>query len=311
MEKNCAHFAPIPNHTLADAKYSWGYRRVDAVSLRLSVPGPSRPTALPKALTWVAASAVAAVSSIGTTRTCAQVHPGLMTPKLVELASSAVEVEVVRARAKKIVFRNDDDRAGVEAVELADGKRIPCSEVVIAAGPWIGSLVSNLLTPRLSKPLSGIRGSRAHSIVIKAPQPLSAHVLFTSLKLKNKSFEPEIYARPDGTAYVCGAGDGLALPDSAESVQVDPGRIAALKEQTAAISPDVLGNAEVVKEQACYLPISGSTGSPIIGRLTKGVTVAGGHSCWGITLGPGTGKCVAEIILQGEAKTADIDGLAP
>lgn len=34
-------------------------------------------------------------------------------------------------------------------------------------------------------------------------------------------------------------------------------------------------------------------------------------SCWGITQGPGTGKVLSEMILEGKAKSADVSKLAP
>lgn len=34
-------------------------------------------------------------------------------------------------------------------------------------------------------------------------------------------------------------------------------------------------------------------------------------SCWGITQGPGVGKCLAELILDGKVSSADISKLAP
>jgi glycine/D-amino acid oxidase-like deaminating enzyme len=42
-----------------------------------------------------------------------------------------------------------------------------------------------------------------------------------------------------------------------------------------------------------------------------GVYVGGGLSCWGITQGPGTGLVLAEMVLEGEAKTADVSKLSP
>lgn len=34
-------------------------------------------------------------------------------------------------------------------------------------------------------------------------------------------------------------------------------------------------------------------------------------SCWGITQGPGTGKILSEMVLEGKAKSADVSKLAP
>lgn len=70
--------------------------------------------------------------------------------------------------------------------------------VVIAAGPWTGKVVDDLLGTSAGRGL-GVTGSRAHSIVLKTEQPLTAHALFTDMTLADGSTgEPEVYARPDG-----------------------------------------------------------------------------------------------------------------
>ena len=122
----------------------------------------------------------------------------------------------------------------------------------------------------------------ATQIVVRSAQPLSAHALFTSIKTGKKISEPELYVRPDGTGYLCGPTDSVPLPERADQVQVDPSAIATLKAEAVLISPDALGQkAKVEAEQACYLPTSRSTGSPILAKLKDGVYFAAGHSCWG------------------------------
>jgi glycine/D-amino acid oxidase-like deaminating enzyme len=52
-------------------------------------------------------------------------------------------------------------------------------------------------------------------------------------------------------------------------------------------------------------------GTPLVGKVMDGIYVAAGHSCWGITLGPGTGKVMSEMILDGKARSADVEDLSP
>lgn len=54
-------------------------------------------------------------------------------------------------------------------------------------------------------------------------------------------------------------------------------------------------------------------GRPLIGPVPglKNVWVGSGLSCWGITQGPGTGKVLSEMILEGKAKSADVSMLLP
>jgi len=94
-------------------------------------------------------------------------------------------------------------------------------------------------------------------------------------------------------------------------VTFSPSAIAAILKQANALSP-VFQDAEVLAEQACFLPIP-DRGRPIIGKVKgfEGVWINSGMSCWGITQGPGAGKVMSELILEGKAKSADISRLTP
>ena len=60
------------------------------------------------------------------------------------------------------------------------------------------------------------------------------------------------------------------------------------------------------------MPIpTGSSSNPLIGTVSPGIHVGAGHSVWGILLGPGTGKILSEIILDGKITSADITNLTP
>ena len=79
---------------------------------------------------------------------------------------------------------------------------IDADMVVLAAGPWTGSLATKLLGNKIGGKLA-VSGSRAHSIVLKTKEPLTAHCLFTSMNMADGSVgEPEVYARPDGMSFL-------------------------------------------------------------------------------------------------------------
>ena len=87
-------------------------------------------------------------------------------------------------------------------IKTNDGKEedLEADLVVLAAGPWTGSLAVKLLGNKVGGKL-GVTGSRAHSIVLKTKEELTAHCLFTSMNMADGSVgEPEVYARPDGTS---------------------------------------------------------------------------------------------------------------
>ena len=124
---------------------------------------------------------------------------------------------------------------------------------------------------------------------------------------------PEIYARPNNEVYACGEGDTLVpLPSTTADVVTDDGRCQDIVDYVGSIS-DELRDGEVTARQACYLPVCSGSGGPYIGevREMKGLVLASGHSCWGIQNGPGTGKVVAEIVMEGVARSVELGMLDP
>ena len=303
----------------------WGYRPVETwqVNVDSSLKEKSRKNSK-SAISWLDNSIVRSTSNMGGGGSTAQVHPGQLTQHLVDEARKAGVQVLFNSRATSLHFK--DDRK-VDSVEIQDTKSgetqsIDVDDLVIAAGPWTGSLITQLfprkLLPAHLKSASHIDGSRAHSVVIESPpgHPLSADCLFTDMAYGpngHKAGAPELYCRPDGTAYVCGGSDDVPLPGTADEVDFDEKKIATLIEQSKVLSPsslDLNAGATLRAKQACYLPISNRTGNPIIGGK-DGVYVAAGHSCWGITNSLGTGKVLSELLLDGKVQSADIRGLTP
>jgi glycine/D-amino acid oxidase-like deaminating enzyme len=96
--------------------------------------------------------------------------------------------------------------------------------------------------------------------------------------------DPEVYVRPDKTAYCTG------FPDNPVRVTEEPGKeliragaIERIKNAVQQASDLEVSNS--VLEQACYLP-STPDGLPMMGELDKHPKcfVAAGHSCWGILM---------------------------
>ncbi|KAI0459152.1 FAD dependent oxidoreductase [Xylaria acuta] len=281
-----------------------------------------RKRGVPDDLDWV--ESLGAYDNIGTPENTAQVHPELFTRAMAKLAEDAGVRIVTGARVTAINRSPDESR--VESVTYEkDGEQTthPATDCVVAAGPWTRRLLPEI-------PVSA---SRAHSVVIRTPRPVSAYALFTAIKLPvgfrtpvpetaehgavqltpprgEQIVEPEIYARPDGTAYSCGPTDDMApLPLTTAEVEVDVARCEDIIAQVGGISDELGRDGEVLARQACYLP----QGGPYIGQVgsTKGLIVAAGHTCWGIQNAPGTGKLVSEIIFDGKAKSARLGACDP
>ncbi|KAI1310592.1 FAD dependent oxidoreductase [Xylaria venustula] len=283
-----------------------------------------RKLGVPEDLDWVdATESLGAYDNIGTPDNTAQVHPELFTRSMAQLAEEAGARIVTGAHVTAINKSPDGSR--VESVTYQkDGEEIThsTSDCVVAAGPWTRQLLPEI-------PVSA---SRAHSVVIRPPRPLSAYALFTAIKLPagfrtpvsktalkgsietiplrgQQVVEPEIYARPDGTAYACGPTDDAPLSLTTAEVEVDEARCEDIIAQVGGISDELGHDGEVLARQACYLP----QGGPYIGQVgrTQGLIVAAGHTCWGIQNAPGTGKLVSEIVFDGKAKSAKLGGCDP
>ncbi|KAI1208283.1 FAD dependent oxidoreductase [Annulohypoxylon truncatum] len=279
----------------------------------------------PEDLDWLdTEEALAAYEVMSTPDKTAQVHPELFTRSMAQLAEEQGAKIVTGARVTTI--NKTADGKSVESVTyIKDGKEevLPATDCVVAAGPWTRRLLPNV----------PVTAARAHSVVIKTPRPISAYALFTSILLptgfptptpqdaRRKStttrpligqqiVEPEIYARPDGTAYACGPTDNaVELPLTSADVEVDTARCDDIIYQVGGISDELGKDGQVLAKQACYLP----QGGPWIGKVdnTEGLVVAAGHTCWGIQNAPATGKLVSEIILEGKAKSAKLGSCDP
>jgi glycine/D-amino acid oxidase-like deaminating enzyme len=102
--------------------------------------------------------------------------------------------------------------------------------------------------------------------------------------------------------------DKEPVPESASLVSVNSDSIDKLIHQAGCVSSNLSKeNAELLKRQACYLPISIGTGLPMIGPHSyyNELYLATGHSFWGILNAPITGKLMSEWIIHGFAQSID------
>ncbi|MCO5562829.1 hypothetical protein L7F22_016464 [Adiantum nelumboides] len=269
-----------------DGRARWGYRAVETVSLAFD--DSKRRAKCPPELDWLAAEHVSSASSMGGSGTTAQVTPLALVQHLVAAASKESNVEVRLATRAQHVTVNDAGHINGLVVRDSTGEQtLAVDDVVVAAGPWTGKLLTSLLPPGLAVPsfyrnASRITGSRAHSIVVQSPKPTSAHCLFTDMHYGRQAGAPEVYCREDGTIYACGGSDDVPLPASADEVTHDGEQTRTLIAQMEHLSPSHLSaaaGAKVTKQQACYLPVA-PRGPTIAGDDRLGLYVAAGHSCW-------------------------------
>ena len=238
---------------------------------------------------------------LGTKDTTAQVNPYRLTQALMK-AAIAKGVEFVKGEVIGMTFDNESSsKPLLRQVELRNGSHLMADKAVIAMGAWSSVLAASLpLCPNFPQ----IRGSKAHSIVLKAELP--AEAMFTEfIDKEGNTSEPEIYPRDDGTVYVCGEGDeDDPLPIDPLLIQPSTGRCEKLYKTVCKMST-MLDDVPILTRQACYLPNS-PDGVPIIGQVHpySQVFIGTGHGCWGILNGPATSKCLAQLIL---GLSTDID----
>ncbi|KAF7342045.1 DAO domain-containing protein [Mycena venus] len=261
---------------------------------------------LPDDLLWVKETLTQSYSSMAPEGATAQVHPYLFTTSMLDLAKEK-GVEFKSATVTSII-QSGGKVTGVKYVEVGQNtsQTLHATDVIVCGGVWSPSLLPGL----------PIEGTRAHSVVIRtAPTAtIAPYVLFTEITgIGNGVVTPEIYARPDGTVYACGPGDDSLVPDNVDDVAVDSTACESLLKNVFAISEELRAGAVEVR-QACFLPVSSIGGGPIIGaveKVAKGLFVATGHTCWGISNAPGTAKAMAELVLDGKIKCADLKKLHP
>jgi glycine/D-amino acid oxidase-like deaminating enzyme len=242
----------------------------------------------------------------------------MFTQTLAKLAEEK-GAEIIFGSATK--FNYKDDGKSIESVvytKEGTSDTITATDVVIAAGPWTTKLFPSI---QLGAP-------RGHSVVVRPSRDLSPYVLFPKIEPPaNGSIKsilsPEIYPRPgDGlhsfdTVYACGPDDySVPLPGTTEEVEVDKKKCEDVWNAVSSVSREI-HDGEVITNQACYKPQirpheEDEEVGPIVGPADiKGVWLATGHDEWGVSNSVGTGLVMSEMILEGEAKSADCESLDP
>jgi glycine/D-amino acid oxidase-like deaminating enzyme len=275
----------------------WGFRRMDTfggfASARREIGGEN-----PSPLPWLS-SRVTINQRLGTGATTAQVHPGAFTRAMIR-AAEARGAEL-RHGAVTDIFR---DGGRVRDVEI-DGEALSADAVIIAMGPWSIHASGWLPLPR-------IFGLKGHSLVFETGSAVPAEALFLEYQEANgAALTPEVFPRTDGTTYICAISSESAVPDNPADVTPDPGALERLEELATKLSPE-LRAAKILARQACYRPVT-QDGLPLIGKVpgVAGAYIATGHSVWGILNAPATGEAMAELIVDGVAKTVDLSPFDP
>jgi glycine/D-amino acid oxidase-like deaminating enzyme len=277
----------------------WGYRRLDTYAGFLDAPGRSSSHG-GAGLPWLAGE-VAVGGRIGSTEDTALVHPGAFTQAMMRAAER--HGAVLRIGRVTGIGRSRDG-ASVQGVALEDGT-IDADAVVVAMGPWSGLAAAWL-------PLPPVLGDKGHSLLFDTGTAISAEALFLEAhEPGGEVLTPEVFPRADGTTYVSAISSRSAVPLDPAEVAADPGALERLEALCERLSP-ALRRAQVVARQACYRPVTRDY-LPLIGKIAgvAGAYVATGHSVWGILNAPATGEALAELILDGAARSVELRPFDP
>jgi glycine/D-amino acid oxidase-like deaminating enzyme len=277
----------------------WGYRGMTTYAGVASAGGaaPYRHPRAPR-LPWLS-DAVSLAQRLGGPDSTAQVHPGLFAAALMQ-AAQARGAELRLGQVTGIV----QEATAVKGVRV-DGEVIAADAVVIAMGPW------SLLAAQ-SLPLPPVFGLKGHSLIFDTGSSVPPEALFLEYEDDDgERSSPEVFPRTDGTTYVCAISSESPLPLDPADVAPDPGAIERLEVLCSRLSP-ILAKAKILARQACFRPVTGD-GLPLVGPVPRhtGIYLATGHSVWGILNAPATGEAVAELIVDGAARTLDLSAFDP
>jgi len=176
------------------------------------------------------------------------------------------------------------EEQALRSARLTDGEEIEADHFVLCGGAWSPELAGRL---GLRLPMQGGKG---YSFTLRSPAQLPQ--LCSLLK--------------EGRVAVTPMGDSLRVAGTMEicgnDLSVDPLRLEGIVESFCrffpAFSPE---HFEGLEPWAGLRPCS-PDGMPYIGRIPKfrNATMASGHSMLGLSLGPVTGKLIADLVAGGE-----------
>jgi glycine/D-amino acid oxidase-like deaminating enzyme len=276
----------------------WGYRRMTTYAGVMGGRSARAPRGRGPSPGWVSPD-VAITGQLGSGGTTAQVQPAAFTAGMMRAAAErGAELRLGRVTG---LLRRGEDVAGVHL----EGETLEADAVVIAMGPWSLLAAQWLALP----PVFALKG---HSLLFETGTTIPPEALFLEYaEAAGSQLSPEVFPRADGTTYVCAISSDSPLPVDPDLVVPDDGAIDRLKALCNRISP-ILAGSHVLASQACYRPVT-QDGLPLIGAVpgARGAYVATGHGAWGILNAPATGEAVAELILDGAARTTDLSPFDP
>ena len=169
-------------------------------------------------------------------------------------------------------------------VSLANGDRLSCDQVLIAAGPWTPSLVPGWVREPFIFSVWGV----VVSTVLEVPP---AHVL-EEIGIDSQ------HVRAGGLFSLVSVGQGSSVGSTFLDAEPDPMALApAIIDRARAFVPE-LSHAEILAVRACARPVT-LDGWPAIGAVAgiDGLFICAGHGPWGISTGPASSRLIVDQMM--------------
>ena len=189
------------------------------------------------------------------------------------------------ATVHRLEIRHVDNSSSGVVVHPHRGAQLTADAAVIATGAPLSQLAG-----RWSR--IPVHARRAFSFTVPVDRPITDPIYLPSVQIACTPYRGEMLVT--GSMGCRGRG-GFAAPEQLEDAVALAGQLL-----------DGVRWAEHSGVRLGTYPVT-SDGRALIGELTPGIHVAGGHGSWGLTHGPVTGRLLAEQISTGEQPVALAD----
>ena len=178
------------------------------------------------------------------------------------------------------------------------GRTVAADAVVVAAGPWTPAVVDPSGAWRPIAPLWGVNVE----VHLAEPPRHAVEQAGIDALIEAGGDPPPLFSMVTA--------DGVSsLGSTFLAAEPDAGALAPRLRANGARFVPVLATTPIASVRACARPLS-ADGRPLLGRAPgrDDVFVAAGHGAWGISLGPGSARLVADLVLgRADAPPAAFD----
>ena len=209
-----------------------------------------------------------------------RLHTGLPVPPA---AATRAWAERARAAGATIATGVEATVARGEGV-LAGGERRPAEAVVVAAGPW----TPEALGAPGWRPVGPLWGVVAQVTLARPPRHAIEQAGVKALT------DPA--ASQDSLFSIVTVDGGSSVGSTFTTAEPDPAEVAPRLLERGARYVPALAGARIEGVRACARPRS-VDGRPLLGPIGDGVCLLTGHGPWGVSLGPGSARLVADVVL--------------